>query len=175
MWLREEIYLVFTRTWLCFQQEHRTCSQQVRHTHRPNHFHRRMILSPVHHAHDCHCTWKSLNEWGHEGNLETYNLMGKKKDIKPCNHIWHSWCNRLHLSCELVPLWYVSICICYVSNVKNYVYIVQFLDQLICGVEWTWLVVIVLVWTITLSLQRWTKQSQLLMRRYIIEHTQHNY
>ena len=72
---------------------------------------------------------------------------------KPCNHIWDSWCNGLHLWCELVPLWDVSICIRKISYMKNYVNVFQVLDELVGSIQCTWLIITVLIWTITLSLK----------------------
>ena len=41
---------------------------------------------------------------------------------KPCNHIWNSRSNGLHLLQELIPIYNVSICICYISYVEYYKY-----------------------------------------------------
>jgi hypothetical protein len=76
-----------------------------------------------------------------------------KQFCKPCNHIWYSRCNGLDLWCELVPLWDVSIGIGNVSYVENYVNVMQVLDQLVSGIEWTRLIITVFIWTITLRLK----------------------
>lgn len=77
---------------------------------------------------------------------------------EPGNHVWHSWCNWFNLCCKLVPLGNVSICITYVSNVENYVNVLQVLNKLSGGVKRSILEVIIFIRTISFILKHetWT-------------------
>ena len=64
------------------------------------------------------------HQLAHKTNYKTRissNIMSEYIMMKPCNHVWHGWCNWLNLCSKLVPLWNVSICITYISNVENYI------------------------------------------------------
>ena len=76
----------------------------------------------------------------------------------PCNHVWNSWCYRLHLCCELVPICNISICIWYISYVENYIIIWQVLDELVSSVKCTRIFTTVFIWAITFSL-KWNRKK----------------
>lgn len=89
------------------------------------------------------------------------------KAYRPRNHVRHSGCNRFHLRCKLVPLWKVSICIWQVPYAEYDINVLNVFDKLICSVEWSRLIVTVLIWSITFCLNKGQKYN-------VIPKTQHD-
>lgn len=70
----------------------------------------------------------------------------------PSNHVRHCWCNWSDLCSKLIPLWKISICITYISNVENYINIFQILYKLSSSIERTTLEIVVFVRAISFIL-----------------------
>lgn len=144
--------MFLTKILLCSQQEHRTWSKLAHHIRHLNRCHHKRILYPEYHINGCHCRRIKLMKvtnyvaenymhismnWLYIYNMQTLqSYMAQLMQYAP----FVTWTD---------PTIRCTHLLCNISNMKNYINAIQVLDELICGIKSSWLIIAVLIWTIT--------------------------
>ncbi len=130
-----------------FEQEHHILLQSQG-FHRMNQFQ----ANPSHDypCRSAHLQLLDKNNWKNTSNEMRY---------WHANHVWNSRSNWLDLRSELIPLRQVTICIANIPNMDNHVNVFQVSDDLVSSVQWSWLEVIELIWTVCLCLRKYIRKE----------------
>lgn len=115
-----------------------------------------MIQFQANPVHDYHC--RNAHSFDHEyKGGRTYGSTEMRHSNWPSNHVWHRRSNWLDLCGELIPLWQIPIRVGNIPNVDHHVNVFQVSDNLVSSVQWSWLVVVVLVGTICFCLKKFVR------------------